>query len=150
MPAVRAIIPVLMLSLAACGGSGDSAKLADFPAEQQFGNDYTIGFGETLNLAQGVALEFTTLAEDSRCATGVQCVWQGNARIILTTLTPRGNGSVTLNTNSQFPTSALFDYYAVELRKLEPYPVVNPQTGSSAIPISSYEATVHVDRVVNP
>jgi hypothetical protein len=96
-----------------------------------------------------VALEFTTLAEDSRCPTGVQCVSEGNARIILTTMTPRGNGSVALNTNAQFPDSALFDFYDVELRKLEPYPAVNPQTGSTAIPISSYEATVHVDRVTN-
>jgi hypothetical protein len=141
---------VLFLTLAACGGADDgSAPPADYPVELQFGNDYTIGFGETLNLAQGVALEFTTLAEDSRCPTGVQCVSEGNARIILTTMTPRGNGSVALNTNSQLPDSALFDFYDVELRKLEPYPTANPQTGSTAIPISSYEATVHVDRVAN-
>lgn len=147
---MRASISLLLLTLVACGGSGDSdAPLADYPVELQFGNDYTIGFGETLNLAQGVSLEFTTLAEDSRCATGAQCVWEGNARIILTTMTPRGNGSVQLNTNAQLATSALFDFYDVELRKLEPYPTVNPQTGSTAIPISSYEATVHVDRVVN-
>jgi len=147
---VRAPIPLLSLLLVACGGSGDSAApLADYPVELQFGNDYTIGFGETLNLAQGVAIEFTTLAEDSRCPTGVQCVSEGNARIILTTMTPRGNVSVQLNTNSQLPTSALFDFYDVDLRKLEPYPTVDPQTGSADIPVSSYEATVHVDRVVN-
>ena len=147
---MRASIPLLSLVLVACGGSGDSAApLADYPVELQFGNDYTIGFGETLNLAQGVAIEFTTLAEDSRCPTGVQCVSEGNARIILTTMTPRGNVSVQLNTNSQLPTSALFDFYDVDLRKLEPYPTVDPQTGSADIPVSSYEATVHVDRVVN-
>jgi hypothetical protein len=147
---VRAALTLISLTLAACGGSGDSAApIANYPVELQFGNDYVIGYGETLNLAQGVALEFTTLAEDSRCPTGVQCVSEGNARIILTTMTPRGNGSVTLNTNPQLPDSALFDFYDVELRKLEPYPTVNPQTGSAAIPISSYEATVHVDRVAN-
>ena len=147
---MRASLSLFSLVLAACGGSGESADpLANYPVELQFGNDYVIGFGETLNLAQGVALEFTTLAEDSRCPTGVQCVSEGNARIILTTMTPRGNGSVALNTNAQLPDSALFDFYDVELRKLEPYPTVNPQTGSTAIPISSYEATVHVDRVTN-
>ena len=56
---MRASISLLLLTLTACGGSGDSAEpLANYPVELQFGNDYTIGFGETLNLAQGVSLEF--------------------------------------------------------------------------------------------
>lgn len=36
----------------------------------------------------------------------------------------------------------------VELRKLEPYPGADAQTGAVSIPVSSYEATVFVDRVM--
>ena len=107
-------------------------------------NEYAIGYAETINLAEGVSLEFTAVEQDSRCPTNVQCVDAGNAQILLTTFTPRGQGSVRLNTNNRFPINANFDVYGVELRNLDPKPVLDPQTGSSTIAPSSYEARVFV------
>jgi hypothetical protein len=151
MSAMRVVFSLLVLTLAGCGESADEEiPLANYADDPPLGTEYVIGYGETLNLAEGVSLEFTTLAEDSRCPTGVQCVWEGNARILLSTFTPRGNGSVELNTNPQFAISRLFDYYGVELRKLEPYPVVSAQNGTATIPVSSYEATVYVIRHSSP
>lgn len=142
---MRAAITFLLLTLVACGGSGDDASQADdFLDDPPLWNEYTIGYAETINLAEGVSLEFTAVEQDSRCPTNVQCVDPGNAQILITTFTPRGQGSVRLNTNNQLPISALFDFYGVELRNLDPKPLINAQTGSSTIPLSSYEARVFV------
>jgi hypothetical protein len=149
---MRAPIPLLFLTLAACGGGSVDEQnrpqnYIDYPP---LWNEYVIGFGETLNLAEGVSLEFTSVAEDSRCPAGVQCVSEGNARIVLKTITPRGDGSVSLNTNPALPDSALFDYYGVELRKLEPFPASDNQNGLVPVPSNLYEATVFVVRAASP
>jgi hypothetical protein len=49
-----------------------------------------------------------------------------------------------VNTNNALPINALFDFYGVELRGLDPKPTLDARTGSSAIPASSYEARVFV------
>ena len=145
MAAMRAAITCLFLALSACGGSGDNGPPpADFFPDLPLWNEYTIGYGETINLADGVAIEFTAVESDTRCPTNVQCVEEGNAQILLTTFSPRGQWSVLLNTNDKLPISAVFEYYGVELRNLDPKPVLNAQTGMSTIPVSSYEARVFV------
>jgi hypothetical protein len=145
MAVMRAATALLLLTLAACGGSGDEANPADnYLDDPPLWNEYTIGYAETINLAEGVSLEFTAVEQDTRCPTNVQCVAAGNAQILITTFTPRGQGSVRLNTDNTLPTSALFDFYGVELRNLDPKPLLNPQTGSSTIPLSAYEARVFV------
>jgi hypothetical protein len=143
MPAMRAFVSLLLLTLAACGSSGSKDSMTH-PAAAALGREYVLGFGETLNLEGGISLEFTSLAEDSRCPTGVQCIWEGNGRILLTATTPRGVNSLELNTNARFATRAIFDSYAVELRNLAPYPTSVSQSGSGAPSASAYEATLFV------
>jgi hypothetical protein len=146
MGVMRAAIPFLLLTLVACGGSGDGGgkPLANYLPEAPLWNEYVIGYGETINLAEGVSLEFTAVEQDTRCPTNVQCVDEGNAQILLTTFTPRGQLGVRVNTNRTLPINAVFDSYGVELRSLDPKPTRDPVTGSSTIPVSSYEAKVFV------
>lgn len=145
MGAMRAATPFLLLTLVACGGSGEDANPpVDYTADPPLWNEYVIGYAETINLAEGVSIEFTAVEQDTRCPTNVQCVDEGNAQILLTTFTPRGQLSVRVNTNRTLPINAVFDSYGVELRSLDPKPTLDPLTGSSAIPVSSYEARVFV------
>lgn len=145
---MRALVTLAAgLLLAACGDSADDAvptASAGVPA----GHEYVIGYGETLRVEGGLVLEFTTLVEDSRCPSGVTCVWEGNARILLAAQTGQSAGVLELNTSAQFPTRSVFDSYTIELRKLEPYPSADPQNGAVSIPVSGYQATIFVDRVV--
>jgi len=144
MGAMRAAITFLLLTLVACGGSGSGDKGGDnYIDDPPLWNEYVIGYAETINLAEGVSIEFTAVEQDTRCPTNVQCVDAGNAQILLTTFSPRGQWSVRVNTNTT-PINALFDFYGVELRNLDPKPVLDPRTGSSTIPVSSYEARVFV------
>lgn len=132
----RSTVLALLLALASCGGDGDSSKM---PTSSQLGQESLIGFGETIHVDR-LTLEFTTLVDDSRCPTSVVCVWEGNALILVTAT--RGNATAVfeLNTNSRFPTSAVFEGYYFQLRKLDPYPATpstpNPQR---------YTATLFVD-----
>ena len=82
-----------------------------------------------------MAIEFTAVEQDTRCPTNVQCVDEGNAQILLTTFSPRGQWSVRLNTNKALPINAVFEYYGVELRGLDPRAVLDARTGSSTIPL---------------
>jgi hypothetical protein len=142
---------LLALVMAACGGGDDGSPPGDnFIDAPPLWNDYVLGFGETINLREGVAIEFVDVEEDTRCPNNLVCVQDGNARVLVRAMTPRGAQLVRLNTHPSLPTSALFDYYGVSLRKLEPYPVYNAQTGSSQIPDSEYEATFFVVKSAEP
>ena len=145
MGAMRAAVTFLLLTLVACGGSGDDSAPppANYFPDPPLWNEYVVGYAETINLAEGVSIQFTAVESDTRCPVNVQCVDGGNAQILLTTFTPRGQLGVHVNTNTP-PMNAVFDFYGVELRGLTPMPVLNPQTGTSTIPLSSYEARVFV------
>lgn len=43
----------------------------------------TLGVGESATLADGSRLTYQELVNDSRCAPDVQCVWAGDAEILL-------------------------------------------------------------------
>jgi hypothetical protein len=130
------LIPAALL-FASCGGEGDPNNS---PNSGDLGREYLIGFGETIRV-DALTLEFTTVAEESRCPANAYCVWEGNARILLTLTHDRATTVVALNTSRQFPTSATFEGYYVELRRLDPYPA---GVGTGPLP-QSYEATVFVD-----
>lgn len=128
-----ALLPALVL--VSCG-EGDSNNL---PASGELGREYLIGFGETIRV-DALSLEFTTLAEESRCPASATCVWEGNARILLTLTRGRSTSVVELNTSHRFPSVAVFEGYFVELRNLDPYPA------TFAVPLpQNYTATVFVD-----
>jgi len=153
---MRRIATILAaMVLTSCGGNDKKEEPPRaYPAEVPATAEYVIGYGETLFVQGGLALQFTTLAEDSRCPLNVDCIWAGNARILMTATFTDSSGHessrvVELNTNSQFPVASQIDAsYSVQLRKLEPYPGAEAQTRAVSIPVSSYEATVFVDRVM--
>ena len=141
---MRTLTAVLALVLAGCGSGDPDEKATASPESASLGQEYLVGYAETLRLQGGVTLEFTTLAEDSRCPTNVTCVWEGNARVLVTMTTTRGSSVLELNTSSRYATRANFDGYLVELRKLEPLPVAGAPTSANA-----YEATLFVDHAAS-
>ena len=141
---MRTLLTLLSGALLTSCGGGKADPVAQ-PLEVLAGADYAIGYGETVQVDGGLSLEFTTLAEESRCPVDVSCIWEGNARILMTWRSPRGEGAFELNTHPNLQTSARVDSQSVTLRKLEPYPGTGAQTGAVSAPGSGYEATVFVD-----
>jgi hypothetical protein len=120
--AIRSLTKLLVLlpmMLAACG-SDEGAPVA-MSAAVPLAQEYVLGFGETIHVA-GLSLEFTTLAEESRCPTSVTCVWEGNARVLVTATRGGVTTVLELNSNPRFPVRAVFEGYVVELRSVDPYP----------------------------
>ena len=134
---IRVMVLLPALALGSCGGGeGDQGPV---PSSVVRG-EYLIGFGETIH-AGSLALEFTTLADESRCPLNATCVWAGNARILVTATLGRATQVVELNTYSGYQVRVTFEGYLIELRRLQPDIPWSPRG-----PLSEYVATVFVDR----
>lgn len=90
--------------------------------------EFTVKFGQVVVMDAGkIKFHFSSVAEDSRCPKSVNCVWEGNAMIIVDGYATDGqSGSVMLNTHkgdaTRFPSKGNFAGYEVELISLSPYP----------------------------
>ncbi|WP_251360195.1 rhodanese-like domain-containing protein [Kangiella sp. TOML190] len=89
-------------------------------------NTYDLSLNQSLTL-DDVKLEFMQLANDSRCAKGTECVWAGNAQVILLASNKDSAQTLMLNTNGEegYPRSATFSGFEIKLLDLTPYPAVN-------------------------
>lgn len=88
-----------------------------------------------------ISVSFDAVTEDSRCPSGVQCVWAGNAGIRLT-LESADRTQVSILNSTLDPKQVSFAGYAVGYRDLTPYPAAAEPHGPDA-----YVATI---AVVNP
>jgi hypothetical protein len=108
------------------------------------GREFKIKVGRTLTLiGETLRLRFVRVASDSRCPTGVECVWAGNAEVLIEISAggARGKRTLSLNTNAGQERAAEGTYrrYTVKLVGLSPY----PQSGRKIRP-SEYTATLLV------
>ena len=91
---------------------------------------------------EGLEIEFDSVAEDSRCPKGVNCIWAGNAKILLKVKRDSGKpANVELNTNINPSTSRYLDY-DLRLKELKPYPEAN-----ATIKSSDYEVSLIVHKL---
>jgi hypothetical protein len=71
--------------------------------------------------------------EDSRCPTGTQCVWAGNAKVRIRVTNARGaTQAFDLNTNLQ-PKSVRFAGYEIRLTDVNPRPANNIRINRNAL-----------------
>lgn len=140
---IRALALLPALLVAACGGGGgdDAETLSALsPASVKAGQEFLLGYGETADVGR-LSLEFTSV-EDSRCGanSSAVCAWEGNASIVVSVTNGQVSQMLTLNSNSKFPTSAVFAGHLIELRRLDPQPrfTVPPD-------LREYTATLVVD-----
>lgn len=131
------LLPILLL--AGCGSDGGETDTRIAVPSSPVGHEYLLGFGETIRVSD-LLLEFTTLAEDSRCPASAMCVWEGNARVLVTATRGKTTTVLGLNSNPQFPVRAEFEGYVIELRNVDPYPAT-PQLPRA----QDYTLTLFVD-----
>jgi hypothetical protein len=61
--------------------------------------------------------------EESRCPVGVQCIWEGNARIgVKAEKPPSRTATLELNTSGRYDREATYQGYKVQLLQVVPYP----------------------------
>ncbi|MCI5207256.1 MAG: hypothetical protein D3910_00325 [Candidatus Electrothrix sp. ATG2] len=90
-------------------------------------------------ISSDLTIRVTSALEDSRCPTGVQCAWEGNAETMLE-LSGGDLETVHLNTGAQFPRTEVYNGYIITLQELKPYPA-----DGVSIEESSYTAVLSVD-----
>ncbi|MFL6284862.1 MAG: hypothetical protein ACJ74Q_17095 [Pyrinomonadaceae bacterium] len=122
------------MSVALLGGSVESVaappRRVNATQAARVGREFKIKVGRTLRLGgETLRLRFVKVASDSRCPTGVECVWAGNAEVLIEAIAKGGRrGTIlSLNTNASPERAAEGRYgrYVVKLTALSPYPRSN-------------------------
>lgn len=129
---------VATLGLLAACGTGAAETPTDAEAASRADPSVTmVGDTAVLELPIGtpanngeLTVRFDAVTEDSRCPTGVQCVWEGNAGVRLT-LTSDDETQVFIVNSALEPRWVTFGGYAVGYRELAPYPVSEQPTDRS-------------------
>ena len=108
-------------SLLAIGLLAGCAALPDGASPAPDDSQLTLGIGQSSLLVDNSLLSYTRLVNDSRCAPGVQCVWEGDAEIALRWKPTGGSAKdVRLHTSSKGgPTQARIGARTVSLIALE-------------------------------
>jgi hypothetical protein len=90
----------------------------------QLGEEFRLGVGRAATIeGEDLTVRFIGVREDSRCPTTVNCIWEGNAQIVVeVSKPPNDTERLALNTNPQFATKGPYLEYIVALNRLEPYP----------------------------
>jgi hypothetical protein len=106
------------------------------------GKEFKLKVGEVARVSEaGIKVSLERVVEDSRCPTGVQCVWAGNGKVSVKLSKEKGDAvSVELNTYAG-PKSGTYQGYEVKLVSLDPYPKDGVKTSKDA-----YVATLMVCR----
>lgn len=93
--------------------------------EVRIGEAFDLPFGKAVRIAgEELNLAFIDVLEDSRCPTGLTCVWAGNGELSL----QLGGQGFVLNTFIEPKQEELLEL-RVELLALSPYPNYDIQTG---------------------
>lgn len=108
-------------------------------ASVEVGRAFDLRVGEEAAVAgTDVRIRFDGVRQDSRCPTGVQCVWSGDAEAALRITTPAGPTNLVLHTNVD-PRSANASGHLIRLETLRPHPAEG-----TAIPAGEYVVTLIV------
>ncbi|WP_067480629.1 hypothetical protein [Actinomadura hibisca] len=103
------------------GGDGDAGGPAGTPVGP--GEVFTLAPGGSARLADGaLTVTFKDVAGDSRCPTGAQCIWEGDATVAVSVA--EGGGAPAaheLHTTLQ-PGEVAVGGYTLRLVALNPYP----------------------------
>jgi hypothetical protein len=125
----RAIVAVLVAALQAA------------PARPELERPFEVKPAEVVTI-EGLRITFEGVSEDSRCPTGVQCAWAGDATAaFILEKPPAVSEHRTLHTNARFARQVDYDAFVVKLVELEPY----PKEGATIAP-ADYRATLVVTR----
>ncbi len=109
----------------------------------EINREFELGVKETGNLrTECLNVEFDSVLEDSRCPTGVDCIWSGNA-VVRLRISKNGQDEQQLDLNTHIqPSSRSYKGYEVSLKGLSPYP-----SEGSAINKESYKALLLIKSI---
>src|SRR5919206_5039217 len=96
-----------------------STRRAAPAQKERVGREFKIKVGRTVTLkGESLRLRFVRVADDSRCPTNVDCVWAGNAEVLIEASAGRARGKkvLTLSTNASQGRSGEGEYRRYTVR----------------------------------
>lgn len=127
------IMKTLILALVVMCGMTAVAS-AQKPVALRHGQQKTVGNTRLI-------IKFVSVVEDSRCPTGANCIWAGNAKIKILVKDPKGRSQeFELNSNLGDKT-VLFGGYEIGMTKLVPHPT------AEATVKKPYTVTLNIKKV---
>ncbi|MEV5827339.1 hypothetical protein AB0L25_17345 [Spirillospora sp. NPDC052242] len=147
--ALRRLIAGALLGAAVAGAAGCGAANAtppDGPAPGgdggrtvRAGEEFTLAPGGAARTADGFAVRFTGVPEDSRCPQEVDCAWEGDATVTVE-ITAAGASPVAreLHTNRRFATATAAGGRTVRLLGLA------PAARQGGVPAAEYRARLAI------
>jgi hypothetical protein len=123
------VFPALIASLVVTAASGclSWADLvepsATSPPGQSNATPIQLGVGDTRESTDPrVVITFVRVVDESRCPTGVSCIWEGDAIAELRARIDGRDELLRLHANPRFEREAVVDGVGVRLDRLDPYP----------------------------
>lgn len=125
-------------------GAAGATRLRGAAQAARVGREFKVRAGRTVTLGgENLRLRFASVAEDSRCPEGVNCVWAGNAEVLIEVGAKGGRGRKLLrlstNAGARGAVEGKYLRYTVRLVGLSP----RPREGRK-IPAGEYTATLLV------
>jgi hypothetical protein len=116
---VIAICLALLVLTCACK-SGDTIKT------MQLGEAISLKINESAELATNdLLVTFKAVTSDSRCPQGAQCVWAGEADVVLTVKMGENSQDLTVKVGAGADNKVALAPYVIRILELAPYPVLN-------------------------
>ncbi len=108
---------------------------------------FQLRVNQTISLeSYNIIVNFLNVTEDSRCPSGVTCVWQGEVKIFVNIIENKqdlGDFSLTSRAGENNLAIQVFDGHLIQMTKIEPYPISNKK-----ILLSDYVATFVISKSV--
>jgi phage-related baseplate assembly protein len=130
---------LLVMASCACASSAESPAVAQTMSTTEI----TLAPGESRSVPESKAtLTFEAVSEDSRCPTGVTCIWEGDAAVRIRIEVPGEKpGTYTLHTSDRFGREAEHGSIRIRLVSVSPHP-----TAEGPVKAEDYRVTFAVDR----
>lgn len=121
---------MLVIICFSCASKGDTV--------QKTVNLEVNGYFHKFNNEARICLD--SIFNDSRCPTGIECVWEGDALAAFTLTKDDTDRSFTLHANNKFQNDTIIDGIKITLLNITPYPIANQK-----IDPTNYNAEIRVE-----
>ena len=135
---------MLMILIILSGLSGLAGPVQNSASihKVDLGKEFRIRNGKlVITRGEKLRIRFKSVLSDSRCPTGAQCGWAGNAEVAIE-IAGNNNKQIVTRLNTQLePKEVNYTGFKIKLVALNPYPKIN-----EPIAKKDYEATLIVTR----
>ncbi|MFC2032445.1 DUF3221 domain-containing protein [Chloroflexota bacterium] len=131
---------IIGVSLSSCVGSTSDAKVS-------LGDEFSLSVDQSVVITgEDLEIKFAEVSEDSRCAKGVTCIWEGRvtAFVEISKDGPTQQIELTEPGLTDAPSREIFKEYEITY-KVEPYPEIGKQ-----ISVNEYRLLITVSLALKP